>query len=68
MIFKKNFAAKLSENNCVLSLKVLLVFLKKMVITFVFEKKTPTFFRRKLAKIAENCDHKIDPWTPKSGS
>jgi hypothetical protein len=20
------------------------------------------FFRRKLAKIAENCDHNIDPW------
>jgi hypothetical protein len=24
-------------------------------------RKTP-FFRRKLAKIAENCDHNIDPW------
>jgi hypothetical protein len=21
------------------------------------------FFRRKLAKIAENCDHNIDPWS-----
>jgi hypothetical protein len=21
------------------------------------------FFRRKLTKIAENCDHNIDPWT-----
>jgi hypothetical protein len=21
-----------------------------------------TFFRRKLSKIAENCDHNIDPW------
>jgi hypothetical protein len=25
-------------------------------------RKTP-FFRRKLSKIAENCDHNIDPWT-----
>jgi hypothetical protein len=23
------------------------------------------FFRRKLAKIAENCDHNIDPWSQK---
>jgi hypothetical protein len=30
-----------------------------MYITLVF-RKTP-FFRRKLAKIAENCDHNIDP-------
>jgi hypothetical protein len=22
------------------------------------------FFRRKLAKIADNCDHNIDPWKP----
>jgi hypothetical protein len=22
------------------------------------------FFRRKLSKIAENCDHNIDPWSP----
>jgi hypothetical protein len=26
-------------------------------------RKTP-FFRRKLSKIAENCDHNIDPWLP----
>jgi hypothetical protein len=32
---------------------------KILIITLVFE-KTP-FFRRKLAKIAENCDHNIDP-------
>jgi hypothetical protein len=30
---------------------------KILIITLVFE-KTP-FFRRKLAKIAENCDHNI---------
>jgi hypothetical protein len=27
----------------------------------VFEKKRQ-FFRRKLSKIAENCDHNIGPW------
>jgi hypothetical protein len=26
-----------------------------------FVRKTPIFFRRKLSKIAENCDHNIDP-------
>jgi hypothetical protein len=25
-------------------------------------KKNANFFRRKLAKIAENCDANIDPW------
>jgi hypothetical protein len=32
-----------------------------VIITFVFEKNA-NFFGRKLAKIAENCDHNIDPW------
>jgi hypothetical protein len=35
---------------------------KKLSITLVL-RKTP-FFRRKLPKIAENCDHNIDPWSP----
>jgi hypothetical protein len=35
-------------------------FCKNMIITLVFEKNA-NFFRRKLAKIAENCDHNIDP-------
>jgi hypothetical protein len=30
------------------------------IITLVFEKNA-NFFRRKLSKIAENCDHSIDP-------
>jgi hypothetical protein len=30
------------------------------IITLVFEKNAK-FFRRKLSKIAENCDHNIDP-------
>jgi hypothetical protein len=32
-----------------------------MIISLVF-KKNADFFRRKLGKIAENCDHNIDPW------
>jgi hypothetical protein len=36
---------------------------KNWIITLVFEKNA-NFFRRKLAKIAENCDHNIDPWLP----
>jgi hypothetical protein len=36
---------------------------KILIITLVFEKNA-NFFRRKWAKIAENCDmyHNIDPW------
>jgi hypothetical protein len=33
---------------------------KILIITLVFEKNA-NFFRRKLSKIAENCDHNIDP-------
>jgi hypothetical protein len=36
---------------------------KILTITLVFEKKCQ-FFRRKLSKIAENCDHNIDPRSP----
>jgi hypothetical protein len=32
-----------------------------LIITWVFEKNA-NFFRRKLSKIAENCDHNIDSW------
>jgi hypothetical protein len=35
---------------------------KILIITLVFEKNA-NFIRRKLAKIAENCDHNIDPRT-----
>jgi hypothetical protein len=33
---------------------------KNLIITF-FLRKTAIFFRQKLAKIAEYCDHNIDP-------
>jgi hypothetical protein len=33
---------------------------KIVIITLVFEKNAT--FCRKLSKIAENCDHNIDPW------
>jgi hypothetical protein len=35
-------------------------FWTNLIITLVFKKNT--FFGRKLGKIAENCDHNIDPW------
>jgi hypothetical protein len=40
---------------------------KILIITLVFEKNA-IFFRRKLAKIAENCDHDIDSWFLNSGT
>jgi hypothetical protein len=40
-------------------IKLLLVF-EKNIIKLVFDKKA-NFFRRKLARITENCDHNIDP-------
>jgi hypothetical protein len=42
--------------------KLLIVFEKFVIITLVFGKNA-NFFRRKLSKIAENCDHNIDPWS-----
>jgi hypothetical protein len=41
----------------------MLDYAKKLIITLVFENNA-NFFRRKLSKIAENCDHNIDPWSP----
>jgi hypothetical protein len=35
-------------------------FCKNLIATLVFVKKRQ-FYRLKLAKIAENCDHNIDP-------
>jgi hypothetical protein len=38
--------------------------MKRLNVALVFE-KTAKFFRRKLAKVAEKCDHKIDPGAKK---
>jgi hypothetical protein len=38
---------------------------KILILTLVFEKNA-NFFDQKLSKIAENCDHNIDPWREKS--
>jgi hypothetical protein len=46
-------------------LKLLLVFAKIVIITLVFEKNAN--FSPKLGKIAENCNHNIDPWSPLFG-
>jgi hypothetical protein len=62
VIFKNIFAEKFSENIGVFLLNLLLVFAKIVIITSVFVKNA--IFRRKLAKIAENCDHNIDPRSP----
>jgi hypothetical protein len=35
---------------------------KILIITLVFEKNAN--FSPKMSKIAENCDHNIDPWSP----
>jgi hypothetical protein len=61
VIFKNTFAEKFSEKNWRFLLKLLLVFAKIVIITLVFEINA-NLFRRKLGKIAENCDHNIDPW------
>jgi hypothetical protein len=59
MILKIFFAPKKSAKNGAFLLKLLLVFAKNLIITLDFE-TNGNFFRRKLAKIAENCDHNID--------
>jgi hypothetical protein len=51
LVFEKN--ANFFAENCQKSQKI-------VIITLVFEKNA-NFFRRKLSKIAENCDHNIDP-------
>jgi hypothetical protein len=55
-IFAKKFSEKigvLTQNKAKLC--------KILIITLFFFKKNANFFRQKLAKIAENCDHNIDP-------
>jgi hypothetical protein len=54
----KIFSQKIGNNNGVFAETT--AFCKKLIGTLVFEKKTP-IFSPKLSKIAENCDHNIDP-------
>jgi hypothetical protein len=59
MILKIFLPKKIGGKNCVFGSKQSQI-LKKMILTLVFEKNA-NFFRRKLSKIAENCEHNIDP-------
>jgi hypothetical protein len=58
MILKKYFRRKIWRKYWRFLLKLLIVICKNLIITLVFEKNA--IFRRKLAKIAENCDHNIE--------
>jgi hypothetical protein len=57
--FKNIFVKKFSKN--IGFFRTTASFRKKMIITLVFEKNA-NFFRQNFSKIAENCDHNIDPW------
>jgi hypothetical protein len=59
MIFKK-FSPKNSAKNLALLTQNKAKLCKIFIITLVFLEKRQ-FFGRKLSKIAENCDHNIDP-------
>jgi hypothetical protein len=63
MILKNIFVEIFGGENMGVFAQTNASFLKKLIITLVFE-KIANFFRRKLAKIAENCDHNIDPCLP----
>jgi hypothetical protein len=60
MIFFKKISPKNSAKNWRFLTQIKAKLCKMLIITLVFEKKR-LFFRRKLSKIAENCDHNIDP-------
>jgi hypothetical protein len=59
MIFKYIFVEKFSKNIGVFLLKLEQILQKFYHNIGFWEKRL--FFRRKLAKIAEKCDHNIDP-------
>jgi hypothetical protein len=59
MIFKI-FSPKNSAKKLAFLTRNKASFAKIVIITLVFEKNV-NFFRQNLAKIAENCDHYIDP-------
>jgi hypothetical protein len=60
MIFKI-FSPKNSANKLAFSTQNKAKLCKILIITLVFEKNAS--FSPKLSKIAENCDHNIDPWS-----
>jgi hypothetical protein len=60
-IWDRYFRQKILEKNGVFDSKQSLI-LKKIDHNIGFWEKH-RFFRRKFAKIAENCDDNIDPWT-----
>jgi hypothetical protein len=60
--FKNVFVKKISAKILALFAQTNASFCKNVSITLVFEKNA-NFVRRKLAKIADNCDHNIDPWS-----
>jgi hypothetical protein len=59
MIFKI-FSPKKSAKKLVFLTQNKAKLFENMIITLVFEKNA-IFCRQKLSKIAENCDHNIDP-------
>jgi hypothetical protein len=58
--FLKYFRQKIRRKNCHFWLKTKLNY-AKFWSQHWFLRKTPIFFAEKLSKIAENCDHNIDP-------
>jgi hypothetical protein len=65
--FKNIFAEKCCQKYWRFLAQTTASFCKIVIITMFFLRKTP-IFRRKLAKIAENCDHNIGPWKFRSRS
>jgi hypothetical protein len=55
----KNIFAKILAKKLALLTKNKAKLFKNLIVTLVFEKNA--IFGRKLLKIAENCDHNIDP-------
>jgi hypothetical protein len=56
----KRFSPKNSAKNLAFLAQNKAKLCKTFIITLVFEKNA--VFCRKLSKIAENCDHNIEPW------
>jgi hypothetical protein len=60
--FQNYFRPNIWRKHCNFLLLILLVDAKILITTLVLMKNA-NFVRRKLGKIAENCDHNIDPWS-----